>query len=92
MAPVQVELALGEAALTSPGAKLKVKGLAVSGTALLLLMVMVPTVVPPTVIDVGTSALVMVGAASAATVSVTLLAVALMPVDALNPPAGKVKM
>ena len=91
LAPAQVEVALGTGALTKPGTYGNVNALAVSGVALLLVIVTVPTVVPPTVIDVGARTKVMVGAISAVTVSVALLATALLPLDALKPPAGKVK-
>ena len=51
--------------------------MAVKGVALLLLMVTVPTVVPPVVIDVGESAKVMVGAAVAALMLMVMFWVAL---------------
>ena len=51
--------------------------MAVSALALLLLMVTVPMVVPPVVIDVGDSAKVMVGAAVAALMLMVMFWVAL---------------
>ena len=70
---------------------MKTTGLAVSGVALGLLMVRVPTEVPPTIMLVGASAKLTVCGSRAVTVRVALLASVLLPVEAVNPPTGKVK-
>ena len=61
-------------------------GLAVSGTALALLIVNVPTDVPPTTILAGATAKLMVGGVSALTVSVEVLVLVLLPSDVTRLP------
>lgn len=65
-------------------------GFAVRAMALGLLMVSVPTEVPPATIVVGETAKLMVGAVSALTVSVEVLVLELLPSDVTRLPGETV--